>query len=81
MQKTKQQNSQNYKNYEEVPTINKQWFFWISYFIFFPIAVYILLFKDVYYEKKGELKKFSVLNKIIMMLITISFIIDQFNTN
>jgi hypothetical protein len=32
-----------YASYDQVPTLRKQWVFWISWYIFFPIAMLILI--------------------------------------
>ena len=52
-----------YSNYEEVPFYKKQLFFWIMFFVFFPIPVIILLIDDIYYQSNGELKSFGICEK------------------
>jgi len=68
-----------YSNYAEVPFYQKQWFFWITYFTLNPIAVIILLFSDVYYERGGEIQKFGLLNKIIIPIIVLPAYINLFS--
>jgi uncharacterized membrane protein YgdD (TMEM256/DUF423 family) len=54
-----------YKTYDEVPFFRKQWFFWVSWFIFAPVALVILFSGDVYYRKKGEVVAFGIANKVV----------------
>ena len=56
--------SKVYLSYDRVPFYRKQWFFWLMFFTLPPIAMGILLFGDVYYEKRAEVKSFGVLNRI-----------------
>ena len=56
---------QTYTSYDQVPYYRKQWFFWIMWFILQPVALVILLFGDVYYQQKGDLKSFGLANRII----------------
>ncbi len=56
-----------FNNYDEVPLHNKQWFFWVLYFI--PllnlVALGILLFSDVYYVNRGKVVSFGIANRIV----------------
>jgi hypothetical protein len=54
-----------YAAYSEVPFYRKQWFFWVMYFTITPVALGILIFGEVYYQKKGKIKKFGLANKIV----------------
>jgi len=59
-----------YNNYEEVPIYRKQWFFWISFLVFFPIALFVVLTGDVYYKGRDDsVKRFGVLNRIVIAFI------------
>lgn len=55
----------HFNSYEEVPYFRKQWFFWVMWFVFSPIAIGLLLTGEVYYSKKEELKTFGIANKIV----------------
>ena len=57
-----------YHSYFEVPFYRQQWFFWLSYLIVPPVAFFILAFGDVYYQKRGELKSFGIVNRIVAAL-------------
>lgn len=57
--------------YADIPFYRKQWFFWISIFIFFPMTFLIILTGDVYYEGKNELKKFGIINRVIIGIVCI----------
>jgi len=41
-----------YATYDQVPAFRRQGVFWLSWILFAPIAVGILLTGDVYYQKK-----------------------------
>ena len=60
-----------YSNYAEVPYYRKQWFFWILYFV--PVAnmvaIGLLLFGDIYYQRKGEVRSFGVANRVVAGII------------
>jgi len=58
-----------YASYDQVPLYRRQWFFWLMYLTVTPVAVGILLFGDVYYQKKGDLKSFGRANRIVAGLI------------
>jgi len=60
-----------YSSYEQVPVYRKQWFFWLMYFTIIPVAMVILLFGDVYYQKKGEVKSFGIVNRIVAGIIAV----------
>jgi len=60
-----------YNNYSEIPFYKKQLFFWVMFFIFFPIPVFILLADDIYYERNGKIESFGIFNKIIIVIIVI----------
>ena len=70
--------TQLYSSYDEVPFYRKQWFFWLIYFPLQPIAIAILLFGDVYYLKKGEVKSFGLANRIIAGLAAIAILCKIF---
>ena len=63
--------SAKYSSYDQVPVYRKQWFFWVVYLIPFVsiVAIGILLFGDVYYEKKGEVKSFGIANRVVAGLV------------
>ena len=60
-----------YASYDQVPTLRKQWVFWISWYIFFPIAVLILITGDVYYRKGGKVRAFGMANRIVAGLLAL----------
>ena len=60
-----------YTSYDQVPTHRKQWFFWLTWFLFAPVAIAILITGDVYYPKKGEVRAFGLANRIVAMLIAL----------
>lgn len=63
--------SPSYSSYKDVPYYRKQWFFWLLYFIPFLglVAIGLLLFGDIYYQKKGEVKSFGVANRVVAGII------------
>ncbi len=54
--------------YADVPLYRKNWFAIVCFFIFAPALLLVLLTGDVYYEKNSELKKYSKLAKILLLL-------------
>jgi len=69
---------QPYSSYDLVPFYRKQWFFWLMYFTLSPIAIGILLFGDVYYQKQGVVKSFGVANRVVAGVIAIAFLYNLF---
>ncbi|MGE0485644.1 MAG: hypothetical protein AB7Q81_15975 [Gammaproteobacteria bacterium] len=65
-----------YATYDQVPLYRKQWFFWLMYFTISPVAIGILLFGDVYYPSKGEVRSFGLANRIVAGLIGVYFIFN-----
>jgi len=66
---------QRYSSYEEVPYYCKQWFFWLMFVVFQPVAIGILLFEDVYYKKKGQVKTFGIWERIVAGLFAVGWFI------
>jgi len=67
----------NYNKYDEIPTYRKQWFFWISLLLFFPIALVVVLTGDVYYKGSSDsIKGFGVVNRIVITFICVSVILN-----
>ena len=68
--------TKSYSSYQEVPYYRRQWFFWVLYFVplinLVPLG--LLLFGDIYYEKKGEVKSFGVSNRVVAGLIAAYFL-------
>ena len=60
-----------YASYEDVPVFRKQWFFWLVYCLFSPVAILILLFGDIYYVKNNEVESFGVANRIVAGIIAL----------
>ena len=58
-------------HYDQLPFYQKQGFFWLMYFTITPVALAILLFGDVYYERNGKVKSFGLANKIIAGVIAV----------
>ena len=68
----------NYDDYSQVPYYRKQWFFWLMYFTLSPIAIGLLIFGDIYYERQGELRSFGIANRVVAGLIAIGLLIKIF---
>jgi hypothetical protein len=64
-----------YENYEDVPFYRKNWFFTLWFFVFIPVAMFLLLAKGVYYEKDFKAVPFGLIRKILMGVIGTSYII------
>jgi hypothetical protein len=68
--------SELYSSYDQVPFYRRQWFFWLMYFTISPVAIFILLFGDVYYVKKGEVTSFGLANRIVAGIIAVFILIQ-----
>lgn len=53
-------------SYSDVPKYRRNWFAILTFFVFPPGLLYLVLSGDVYYERKGELKKYSKGAKIFL---------------
>src|SRR5205823_1348176 len=60
-----------YATYDDVPYYRKQWFFWLWWFLFAPVAIGILLTGDVYYGNKGQVRNFGLANRIVAGVIAV----------
>jgi len=66
--------NQKYKSYDEVPFYRKQLFFWVFYLLLSPIAIIILLFGDIYYQRESKIYSFGLFNRIIAILIAVNIL-------
>jgi hypothetical protein len=64
-----------YATYDQVPAFRRQGFFWLTWFLFAPIAIGILLTGDVYYRKKGEVRRFGIANRIVAGVIGLLWLV------
>ena len=60
-----------YRRYSDVPTHRKQWFFWLNYLTCPPFALAILISGDVYYVKRGLVRNFGMLNRLVAGLLAV----------
>ena len=60
-----------YSTYAQVPYYRKQSFFWLTYVLFSPIALALLISGDIYYQKKGEVRSFGMANRIVAIVIAL----------
>lgn len=72
--------SKVYSSYEEVPYYRKQWFFWVMSFVplLGVVAIGLLLFGDIYYEKKGEVKSFGTANRVVAGILMVFILYSVF---
>lgn len=63
-------------SYDEVPWFRKNWFAILSVLIFSPAFAAIAFTGDIYYIKKGELKTYGTITKIVFSLAGIGFILQ-----
>lgn len=57
-----------YTDYSQVPWFRKNWFAILCVFILIPALFFILVTGDIFYEKKGQLKKYGKGAKIFLMI-------------
>ena len=67
-------NAAKYATYKDVPFFRRQWFFWLCWLVFAPVALAILLSGNVYYMKKGVVVPFGIANKVIGVLFSLIWI-------
>ena len=63
---------------DQVPFYQKQWFFWTMYILLPPVCIAILLFGDVYYQRKGEVKAYRLGTKILVGILTVTAILYRY---
>lgn len=68
----------HYNDYADVPFYRKQWFFWLTYLLFNPVALLVLITGDVYYERHCELRSFGTANRIVAGLAGMVFLFRVF---
>jgi uncharacterized membrane protein YvbJ len=64
-----------YADYSQVPWFRKNWFAILCAFILTPVLLFMLVTGDVYYEGKGQLKTYSKLAKIILIIWCLLYIL------
>ncbi len=69
---------QPYSTYAQVPYYRKQWFFWVMWFVLPPVAIALLLFGDVYYQRNGGVKSFGMANRIFAGIIAVFWLYTIF---
>jgi hypothetical protein len=73
-QKNKYSREDKYRYYEDVPFYRQQWFFWLCFFCCGPVAFLILASGDVYYKKEGRVVPFGMANRVIAVVVCLSWI-------
>ncbi|MEC5398997.1 hypothetical protein [Uliginosibacterium sp. H1] len=58
-----------YRDYADVPTHRRQWFFWLSFLLLTPFAVCLVIFGDIYYRYRGGVKSFGIFNRVLAAVI------------
>lgn len=71
-----------FSDYQQVPFFRRQWFFWLTYIIFAPIALGILITGDVYYMKGSQIRSFGTANRVVAGIIALIWLskVAQFVT-
>ena len=64
-----------YATYDQVPSFRRQGVFWLTWVLFSPIAIGILLTGDVYYRKKDEVYRFGMANRVVAGLIAVLWLV------
>jgi len=62
-----------FASYDQVPWYRKNWFAFISFFAFPPALLIALLTGGIYYEKKGQLKRYSIAAKIFFIILCLIY--------
>lgn len=61
-------------SYDQVPWFRKNWFAIVSWLIFSPAFIVVALTGDIYYQKKGELKTYGKMTKIVFSILGVLYI-------
>ena len=69
-----------YTSYDQVPWYRKEWFAWLSFFVFTPALGVVLLTGDSYYTRKGQLKTVSKGMKIFFSVLAVVYLLKLFGT-
>jgi polyferredoxin len=68
-----------YTSYDQVPWYRKEWFAWLSFHIFTPALVVVVLLTGVsYYTRKGQLKTVSKGMKIFFIVSAVLYMLAVF---
>ena len=65
-----------YTDYSQVPWHRKNWFAILSWLIFFPVVLYLIVTGDIYYEKNGVLKTYSRGSKQFLAVAGVIYFIE-----
>ena len=65
-----------YAEYSQVPWYRRRWFNVISWLLFCPVSIILMWTGDIYYVKKGELKTYGVVYKLILTILPIVWTIS-----
>ena len=55
-------------DYSEVPFYRRRWFFLITVLLFIPVSALIALTGSLYYQQKGEVKKFPTSARVVWVI-------------
>jgi hypothetical protein len=61
--------------YSEVPWYRKNWAVILCYFVLGPVVSIIALTGPIYYEKKGELKTYSIAARVFLVLLGLLWLV------
>jgi hypothetical protein len=64
--------------YSQVPWFRRNGFVILAWLLFWPVAIGILWTGDVHYMKKGQLKTYGKVAKVILTLLAIAYTIQLF---
>ena len=67
---------QTYTDYNQVPYYSKHWFFWLMFFTLTPVAIGLVLFSEVYYQKNGQVLAFGKANKFMAVWLCVAWIVN-----
>ena len=64
----------DYQNYKDVPVIRRRWMMIVSFLLFIPLAIYVLLTGKVYAEENGQVKEVSPKSRKMFLYLCIGFL-------
>jgi hypothetical protein len=64
--------------YSQVPRFRRNGFVILAWILFWPVAIGILWTGDVYYMKKGQLKTYGKVAKVILTILALGYTVQIF---
>src|SRR4051812_6044262 len=67
---TQKRRSSEYIKYSDVPWYRRNWFAILTFFFLAPLLFLIAVTGDIYYKRKGEIRRYGALGRVFLALIS-----------